>query len=79
MGSCQTIKKIEAPQRTSSLTGNDFYHQAFAMRWQERDSFAIKEILAGNIPSFLKKLKRIKRFVLIDVDLKKCCVYLKGT
>jgi hypothetical protein len=25
------------------------------MKWRERDSFALKEILAGNIPSFLKK------------------------
>jgi hypothetical protein len=58
--SCQTTKKIDAPQRTSSLTGNDFYHQAFAMKWKERDSFALKEILAGNIPSFLKKFERIK-------------------
>src|SRR6185436_14487506 len=58
--SCQTTKKIEGPQRTSSLTGNDFYHQAFGMKWKERDSFAVKEILAGNIPSFLKKFERIK-------------------
>jgi len=58
--SCQITKKIDAPQRTSSLTGNDFYHQAFAMKWHERDSFAVKEILAGNIPSFLKRFERIK-------------------
>lgn len=58
--SCQTSKKIDAPQRASSLTGNDFYHKAFAMKWQERDSFVAKEILAGNIPSFLKKFERIK-------------------
>jgi hypothetical protein len=54
--SCQTTKKIEVPQRNSSLTGNDFYHQAFGMKWQERDSFAVKEILAGNIPFISKKL-----------------------
>ena len=58
--SCQTTKKIEVPQRNSSLTGNDFYHQAFAMKWQERDSFVVKEILAGNIPSFIKRFERIK-------------------
>lgn len=58
--SCQTTKRIDTPQRTSSLTGNDFYHQAFAMKWKERDSFAVKEILAGNIPSFLKKFEKIK-------------------
>jgi len=60
IASCQTTKKIKVPQRTSSLTGNDFYHQAFGMKWQERDSFVVKEILAGNIPSFLKKFERIK-------------------
>jgi len=58
--SCQTFKKGISIQRTSSLTGNEFYHQAFGMKWQERDSFAVKEILAGNIPSFLKKFERIK-------------------
>jgi len=58
--SCQTFKKIISIQRTSSLTGNEFYHQAFAMKWKERDSFAVKEILVGNIPSFLKKFERIK-------------------
>jgi hypothetical protein len=58
--SCQTTKKIDAPQRTSSLSGNDFYHLSFGMKWKERDSFAVKEVLAGNIPSFLKKFERIK-------------------
>ncbi len=48
------------PARTSTLTGNDFYHQAFAMKWKERDSFALKEALAGNIPDFLKKFVAIR-------------------
>ncbi len=30
------------------------------MKWRERDSFAVKEILAGNIPSFLTTFERIK-------------------
>jgi hypothetical protein len=55
ISSCGTVKKMKWPSRTSSLTGNEFYHQAFAMKWQARDSFALKEILAGNVPSFLKK------------------------
>lgn len=49
--------------RTSSMTGNEFYHQAFAMKWQARDSFALKEVLGGNVPSFLKK------FVPINVSI----------
>ncbi len=51
------------PQRTSNTSGNEFYHQAFSMKWKERDSFAVKEILAGNVPSFLKK------FVAIHVSI----------
>ncbi|HQW44662.1 MAG TPA: hypothetical protein PLX74_10810 [Chitinophagaceae bacterium] len=53
--SCQSIKRMNWPERTSSLTGTDFYHHAFAMKWAERDSFVLKEIKAGNIPRFLKK------------------------
>jgi hypothetical protein len=60
IASCQSSKKIITLQRNSSLTGNEFYHRAFAMKWKERDSLAIKEILDGNIPSFLKKFKRVK-------------------
>jgi len=54
--SCQSAKKLNVPTRQSTLTGNEFYHQAFAMKWAARDSFALKEILAGNVPDFLKKL-----------------------
>jgi len=61
--SCGSVKKMHWPQRTSNTSGNEFYHQAFSMKWKERDSFAVKEILAGNIPSFLKK------FVAIHVSI----------
>ena len=53
--SCQHIKTIQIPQRASYLTGTEFYKQATAMKWKARDSFAVKEILAGNTPSFLNK------------------------
>lgn len=58
--SCQTSKRIITIQRSSPLTGNDFYHQAAGMKWKERDSLVVKEALSGNIPSFLKKFKQIK-------------------
>ena len=58
--SCATVPGLNWPARSSSITGNDFYHQAFAMKWQERDSFVLKEILAGNLPSFLRKFERVK-------------------
>ena len=53
--SCQGIKKIQLPERRSSLTGIEFYRQAAGMKWKSRDSFVLKEILAGNLPSFLEK------------------------
>jgi hypothetical protein len=45
--------------RQSSLGGNAFYKQAAAMKWKERDSFALSEILQGDMPGFLKKFVRI--------------------
>ena len=33
------------------------------MKWKERDSFALKQVLAGDIPSFLKK------FIAINVSI----------
>src|SRR5258705_1987377 len=57
--SCQATKKMRWPQSSSIVTGNDFYHQAFAMHWKERDSFATKEILSGNIPSLLRNFTGI--------------------
>jgi hypothetical protein len=62
--SCQATKKITTPESQSSLTGTDFYHQAFGMNWKERDSFAAKEILAGNVPSFFKKFARIQTSII---------------
>ncbi len=41
------------------MTGREFYKLAVAWKWKERDSLAVKEILSGNIPSFLKKFVRI--------------------
>lgn len=58
-------------ERTSALAGNEFYRQAFAMKWQERDSFALKEILAGNLPSFLQKFVPIRVFIIDSVSGKK--------
>jgi len=53
--SCQSYKKIGGPDRTSSLTGSEFYQQAAAMKWAARDSMVVREMEAGNWPDFLKK------------------------
>ncbi len=58
---CHSTGKI---LKTSSppviVSGSAFYKMVSSMRVTERDSFALKCILDGNIPSFLKKFERIK-------------------
>jgi hypothetical protein len=68
LSACTTSRKMAWPQRTSSLTGNDFYQKAFAMKWKERDSLALQEILAGNVPAFLKKFVPIRVYVIDSVS-----------
>jgi hypothetical protein len=57
--SCQPAKKMQWPERTSSLTGSAFYGQATAMKWESRDSFVVKQVLSGNLPDFLKKFSAV--------------------
>ena len=58
--SCTPVKKIHLPERKISITGTEFYKQASAMKWKERDSLAVKEILEGGLPDFLKKFVPVK-------------------
>lgn len=45
------------PRSTAAgLTGEQFFEQAKQMQWKQRDSLAIEQILAGNMPPFLFKL-----------------------
>lgn len=63
--SCSQSKKILVPERNNAaITGTEFYKKAVSFHWHERDSFAVKEILAGNIPSFFKK------FVPVHTEIK---------
>ena len=65
LAACSNTKKIIVPGRnSSSITGNEFYKKAVAYYWHQRDSFAVKEILSGNIPSFLK------RFVAVNTEIR---------
>ncbi len=43
------------PHSTKRTGGTDFYKTVAAWKWAARDSLAVQEILAGNIPSFIKK------------------------
>ncbi|HVF81996.1 MAG TPA: hypothetical protein VM884_08685, partial [Flavisolibacter sp.] len=58
---CSHYKNISFPVAAPpTITGSVFYKTAAAMAWQQRDSFAVKEILSGNVPSFLKKFVAVK-------------------
>lgn len=64
--SCSSTKTIHTPIRKSSaITGTQFYKQAVSFSWEKRDSFAVNEILRGNIPTFLKS------FVPVHSQIKK--------
>ena len=53
---CQAVKKMHWQDRNpGSISGSQFYKQAAGMKWAERDSFAVTELLSDNLPSFFKK------------------------
>lgn len=61
--SCRSTRMMHWPERSKSVisTGASLFYKAVAAaKWRERDSLAKLEILAGNIPSFLKKFVRIQ-------------------
>jgi hypothetical protein len=57
---CNTPARKLQVTRRSSLSGTDFYKQAAAMSWKQRDSFAILQFYAGNIPAFLLELRPVQ-------------------
>jgi hypothetical protein len=52
--SCSRYYQIHFPARHSAMGGTEFYSRAAAMKWEQRDSLAVHEALAGNMPSFLQ-------------------------
>ena len=55
--SCKSYQKLSVQASLSfPTTGTAFYRTAAAFNWKQRDTLAVKEILSGNIPSFLKTL-----------------------
>lgn len=59
-GCHSTVKILKTSSPALVISGNDFYQMVLSMRVEQRDSFALKCIMDGNIPSFLKKFERIK-------------------
>ena len=59
--SCNSSHRLDLPQRENdAMTGNEFYHQVFAVDRIQREELAQNEILKGNVPGFLKKFVKIK-------------------
>ncbi|MBD1396354.1 hypothetical protein H9Q13_04195 [Pontibacter sp. JH31] len=58
--SCTGFRQLAIPARpANALSGSEFYRQAVSYDWQQRDALAVKEMLRGNMPPFLKKFVAI--------------------
>ena len=58
LAACNNSRRFNLPvpvAETQRTSGTAFYKTVAAWKWAARDSLAVAEILAGNIPSFLKK------------------------
>jgi hypothetical protein len=52
--SCHRLPLSSGP--SGAMTGSQFYNLADSMKWDHREPIAQQQILAGNIPPFLRKL-----------------------
>jgi hypothetical protein len=58
---CSTHKLLPLPKGTrAEMGGTEFYRIVAAWNWKERDSLAVRLMLAGDIPRFLRKFVRIR-------------------
>lgn len=70
--SCSKVYQLPVRGRQSeTVTGTAFYHLAATMKWAARDSFVVNEVLAGNIPGFLKKFVPVTVFATSSITGKK--------
>ncbi|WP_119078707.1 hypothetical protein [Chitinophaga alhagiae] len=54
--SCGTAYRLQLPPRPdNAVTGNGFYKVVDSMKWHTREPLAMREILSGNVPGFLRK------------------------
>jgi hypothetical protein len=61
---CQASFSLSTPSPPEKrITGTEFYKTSAAFNWKQRDSFAVKEVLHGNLPQFLK------RFVPVNLEM----------
>lgn len=57
--SCSFNLEPTFPEGISNVTGSEFYKSAVQMNWKSRDSFAVSEILEGNIPDFQRRFVKV--------------------
>ncbi len=63
MISCSSGNKFHLATPTPAanrITGTVFFKTVAAWKWAARDSLAVQQILAGNIPSFVKKFVAVR-------------------
>jgi len=60
MGACRPTLTLSLSNSEASEGGSVFYQRATTMGWLARDSFILKQVQAGNIPSFLRRLVPIR-------------------
>ena len=74
--SCNSSRHLKISERkNNAVTGNQFYHQVFSADRIQREELAKKEILEGNMPSFLKRFVRIKTSIISEDGNKIDAVY----
>ena len=75
--SCTITHKLSLPERNKEAPGGDkFYKLIGPLKWNERDTFIVKEILSGNLPSFLKKLVPIKVTIKVNNNIIRATYYV---
>jgi hypothetical protein len=58
--SCRPGHYLSLPDRKQTApTGSGMYRQVGGLKWSEREPLIEKEILSGNVPSFLRRFVRI--------------------
>ncbi|HLO37350.1 MAG TPA: hypothetical protein VK173_02560, partial [Lacibacter sp.] len=69
---CKSNQQLLLTQRkANSVKGSEFYLRTVTMSWQQRDSFATAELLAGNIPDFLRTFVPVSITVTDSINNKK--------
>lgn len=52
--------RLPLPSRpTGAMTGRQFYQLADSMKWAQREPIAQQQMLAGNVPPFMRRLKAV--------------------